>query len=146
MHKLINILAVTVFALQISCKAQSNNTVYLYFEDQKEVDCFRDESDKKSNETVINYKGKMFKHSLGEKIFFNICLERFLLINDTKIEKIKSNTVNKLKTVNFDYFIKRLKESDMFSKRYVFNKIYFIEKIDENEYLKYEVYWFDAEN
>lgn len=146
MYRLINLLIITICALQTSCKAQNKEVIYFHFENQKEVECFRDKSDKKNDETQNSYSGKMIKNSDGENVYFNICSERFLLVENAKKETVKYKTFSNLKTVDFNYFIKKRKETDMFSKRYIFEKIFFVERINENEYIKYEVYWFDSQN
>jgi len=127
---------------QITC-AQKKETVYLLFEENKQVNCVKIESKSyKRNDTLrLKYKGYMKNHGKVDKPSFVICQEKFLLEKGSMIDTINTDDLKHLNIVDFDYFIKRRFETNKVTKRSVFDKIYFLEKIDENTYLKYEVYW-----
>lgn len=125
-----------------ACNAQDKKAVYLIFSKNEQVSCVKFNNNDRQDKSTSTYNGSMRKEeSSNNKVYFNICKERFLLEKDTSPETISTSDVDNLNAVKFDYLIDRYIKSDMFSKRYVFDKIYFLEKINDEEYLKYEVYW-----
>lgn len=133
-----------LFFLVTVCKAQEKKTVYLIFKENEQVNCvkYNSNNNNRQDRSTSTYTGVMKKSENSNKeIVFSMCREKLFLVKDTNPEKISTTDVNELDLVKFDYLIEEYIKSDMFSKRYVFDKIYFIEKINEKEYLKYEVYW-----
>ncbi|OIQ30356.1 MAG: hypothetical protein BM564_03020 [Bacteroidetes bacterium MedPE-SWsnd-G2] len=125
-----------------SCIAQDKQTIYLIFNQNEAVNCIKSNSNYRHDKSLTNYKGAMVKSEYpNNKTSFIICKEHFSLIKNTKPQKISKGDVSKLKLVEFEYLIKEYIKSDMFNKRDVFENIFFIEKINEEEYLKYEVHW-----
>ena len=131
-----------IFICQIAC-AQKKETVYLLFKDNNPVNCIKIESKspKRDDTLRVKYEGYMRNHGNISRPSYVICMEKFLLAKGSKIEKINASEINKLNIVDFDYFIKRRFETNKVTKSSVFYKIYFLEKINDNEYMKYEVYW-----
>lgn len=143
MYKLIKrslVFAMTMlFCLTI--EAQTKESVYFLFEDGKSVNCVKIKTDSYKRNNIIKVKstGKMNKSETDQNLFFSVCSEKFLLVEDKEVVQIEE--IEELNLVDFDYFIDKRIESDLFSKRDVFNKIYFLEKKNDI-YCKYEVYWY----
>lgn len=133
---------ISIFFTLTACNAQDKKTIYLIFNQNEQVNCVKFNSQDRQDKSTSTYIGVMIKREYpNSKVNFNICRERFSLIKKTNPEKISIRDVNELNVVKFDYLIDEYIKSDMFNKRDVFEKIYFIEKINEKEYLKYEVNW-----
>lgn len=142
MFRLNLIFLISIFFIITSCNAQDKETVYLIFNQNEQVDCVKFNNDDRQDKSTSNYTGIMKKKEfINNQITFFICRERFSLSKDTSSEKISTKDVNELNVVKFDYLIDEYIKSDMFNKRDVFDKIYFLEEINEKEYLKYEVNW-----
>ncbi len=117
---------------------EKKETVYLLFDKQSKEKC----------KVPVEGKGylnlKKFRKEFQEDyIYFRICDEIFTA---HKIKSFKDTcsvkTLNNLKLVDFDYLVKRYNSVNEF-KHHIFDKIYFIEKLSDNEIIKYEVTWVD---
>lgn len=139
-HLIILVLCIIGFS---SCNSQEKETVYLIFKENNQVNCvkIKNKSYKRDDTLKVKYKGYMRNHGSMKTPSFTICQEKFFLDKKSKIDTVKASSVKKLNIVNFDYFIRRRFETNKVTKRNVFNKIYFLEKINEEEYIKYNVYW-----
>lgn len=136
-----NFLVLIIFIVS-GCKAQDKKTVYILFEEKKQVNCIEFNSNNRKDKSTSTYIGLMTKSgSSNTEVVFSMCNEKLFLIKNINPEKVSKVDFNKLDLVQFDYLVDKYIKSDMFSKRYVFDKIYFLEKINEKEYLKYGVYW-----
>ena len=142
-HLLKTIIVLIAVAIWQTACAQEKETVYLIFEEGSEVNCvkIKSKSYKRGDTLRVKYVGNMMKRGLENRPHFFVCVEKFLLAKNSKIETIKTGDLRELNIVDFDYFIKKRFETNKVTKRSVFDKIYFLEKIDEDQYLKYEVYW-----
>ena len=111
-----------------------------YFENNKTDTCnksyYRDGRDKKEV-TFTHEKSVMYKTN----IVFDMC-SQFFVYNPEKHSKEIVEKYPLEYCVNIDYLINLWDEKYLnSSKKTLFKKIYFLEKIDNNEYVKYEVSW-----
>jgi len=110
--------------------------VYILFNETSKEICNKE--DGSGNLLTIKiYK----KKSKGKKINFHICDETFIYI-EGKSERDTCNIkiLTKVKLQNLDYLLRKYNESEDF-KHHVFEKIYIVEKISDEKFIKYEVYW-----
>ncbi len=154
MYRLINmniLLLLFCFSLtQISCaQHKEKETVYLIFKHGKEANCISVKQNptfkSRLDTTHTKYKGRMTK-SKSQLPSFTICQEKFAIEdkNKDKVTEISTKDLSNLNIVDFDYFIKQRFALDFFHKRATFKNIYFLEKIGENKYKQYPVYWMDS--
>jgi len=134
------ILFLTLFLLT-SCIGQEKETIYLLFEEGAKGNCnysmFRDGSDLKTSTFI-------YKKNITEKnvIRFEICTQFFVF--DPKVQLKKIVPIEGLKIIDIDYLTNKLHKQGMkFDKKKEFKQIYILEKINEQEYLQYEVLWKD---
>jgi len=135
MKKLILIMILfTPFILLSQIKTKE--TVYLLFNKNNKKKCLIENGSGKSVE-IKKFRKKVIKN----KIFFSVCNEDFIYIKGVyKTDTCSVRALNNLKIVSLDYLLKRYYEGND-HKHQLFEKIYFIEKINENKIVKYEVYW-----
>lgn len=137
--RILILLVLFVTILRMSCTAQEKEA-YIYF-------------DVNSNETFKNklddaeFDKKVFTElDQKEKLNFIIANEYFYYtktINSKK--KLNKEEFNKIEFSSVDFLIETWKESELFAKAKVFDKIYLI-KPSKNEtyYYLYEVDWIDV--
>lgn len=110
--------------------------VYILFNETSKEICNKEDG-RGNLFTIKIYK----KKNKGKKINFYICDETFIY-TEGKSERDTCNIkiLTKVKLQNLDYLLRKYNESEDF-KHHVFEKIYIAEKISDEKFIKYEVYW-----
>ena len=134
-------LLTTIFLVIIcfsTINSQTNKkTAYIMFDaDSKETYEYKHPDYDKKSKLVKKY----FKKNEVKNIRFNILGEKFNFLKENEIDTC--TTFDKNKFIDILYLIKQAKNTREF-KHHIFKKIYILEKIECNKYLKYEVIWID---
>jgi hypothetical protein len=132
---LIFILVSSVFAFG---QKKSKETVYLLFDNNS-----TEKFSKEDGSGNFNKVPKFRKEKREDFIYFRICNETFTTNKVKSFSEIRPVIdLEKLKTIDLNYLLKEYESSNEF-KQHVFDKIFVVEKIKNNQIKIYEVSWLD---
>ena len=132
------IIIMVIIAIQFTSLSQDKReTVYIYIDlkSTKEL-CNPIRKSNSFNNQAYN------KEENGTKIVFTICKEKFIFNKKNSFKDISSKHLEKFKIETLSYLLLKHKMSKSF-KHDVFEKIFLIEKINDDQFRKYEVFWND---
>lgn len=129
--------------LLLSCNKQNKENIYLYFDsNSSETYKFIDEGKE--------YEIKKFQknNESDSKLIFKIVDENFRFIKSNNEERIIwEKEFKKINFVSIGFLYNKWKESGLFSKQNVFERIFLVEKSKEKgKYFVYEVKWIESIN
>jgi len=136
--KYIIILTINLFFLS-SCKGQSKEDVYLFF-DSNSTETYKGEYD------TIEYENNVYSEvNTEESIAFYIFEEYFEhKKSNHSIKKVTKKDYKKIKFTSLKYMNKKWEESNLISKRKVFNKVFIVKPSTNNhDFNIYEVMWIE---
>lgn len=138
----IKFLVLILYALFLSFNniaAQNLKNAYIIFNNNKISKCYYSFKERDNNGTsIITHEVKDYRDNGS----FIICKKRFRIKPNTNIIEINKNDLNEVLTmIDFEKIVSDIWGKENMNINEYFNKIYILEKVSDNKFIGFEVYY-----
>jgi hypothetical protein len=122
----------------LCCFSQKPSDVYIIYKTNKGGMCNESSNREGDNLRKVNFD---YKYSNG----FEICYEVFMIKPKTCVDELSQEDLKNLNIIDINFF--KRKHEDLFKNKNIINantlfpKIFILQEIENEKYLKFQVYW-----